>query len=185
MSARWDALFADLEAQAAERARSERSAEVDELVRAEWAQHTLTDRLRAALGSTVTLRGEGTLAVTGRLQQAGPDRVLLSEGAGREALVVTAAVHTVAGLGRRTAAPAASVASRLGLRHVLRGVARDRSAVRIQLRDGSQLDGTLDRIGGDFVELAAHPAGEPRRRAAVRESLVVATGSIVALRRDE
>ena len=185
MTARWDALFADLEAQAAEQARSDRDAEVDELWRAESARHTLTDRLRAALGSTVTLRGDGSLAVTGRLQHAGPDWLLVSEGAGREALVATAAVHTVAGVGRWTAAPAGSLESRLGLRHVLRGVARDRSAVRLQLRDGSQLDGTLDRVGADFVELAAHPAGEPRRRGSVRERLIVATGSIAAVRRDE
>ena len=184
MTERWDALFADLESQAVEDTRSQRGAEVDELVRAETAQLPLTARLRAAVGTALTLRCAGALVVTGRLERVGPDWLLVSEGAGREALVVVAAVHTVAGLGRRSAGELSVVESRLGLRHALRGVARDRSAVRLHLRDGTQADGTLDRIGADFIELAAHPAGESRRRGTVREQLVVAAAAVVAVRRE-
>jgi len=66
----------------------------------------------------------------------------------------------------------------------LRGIARDRSAVRLLLRDGSALAGTVDRVGADFVELAAHPAGELRRRVEVRDVLVVPTAALAVVRRE-
>jgi hypothetical protein len=67
----------------------------------------------------------------------------------------------------------------------LRGIVRDRSVVRLHLRDGVILDGTVDRVGGDFLELAMHAAGELRRRKEVREVMVVALAAVVALRRDD
>jgi hypothetical protein len=75
------------------------------------------------------------------------------------------------------------VAGRLGLRSVLRGIARDRSAVRIELVDGTTVDATIDRVGADFVEVAVHPAGEPRRRADVRDVEVIPFGAVAAVRR--
>ena len=54
----------------------------------------------------------------------------------------------------------------------------------MHLLDGTVLDGTPDRVGADFVELALHPAGEQRRRSTVSQLLVVATEAIVAVRRD-
>ena len=78
------------------------------------------------------------------------------------------------------AAPGA-VEARLGLAHAVRGIARDRSGVRLLLRDGRSLGGTLDRAGADFVEFASHPAGEARRPAAVREVVVVAYSAIAAV----
>jgi hypothetical protein len=74
--------------------------------------------------------------------------------------------------------------SRLGIGQVLRTVARDRSVLRIYLSDTTVLDGTLDRVAKDFVEIAAHPAGEVRRRADVREVLIVPIGALGVLRRD-
>ncbi|HEU5269074.1 MAG TPA: hypothetical protein VFU36_04055, partial [Jatrophihabitans sp.] len=64
------------------------------------------------------------------------------------------------------------------------GIARDRSAVRLHLSDGTTLDGTVDRAGADFVELAVHPVGEPRRRSAVSQTVLVASAAVVALRRE-
>jgi hypothetical protein len=53
----------------------------------------------------------------------------------------------------------------------------------VHLIDGTTADGTIDRIGADFVEIAAHAAGELRRRSEVRDVLVVPLGAVAAVRR--
>lgn len=182
---RWAALFADLEAQAEVLAQAERSVEVDERTRGEVGALRLRDRAVAALGSPVRLRAAGGVTAAGELMRVGPDWLLLEEGGGREVVVATAHLISLRGLGRYSAVPhnEGHVESRLGLRHALRGMARDRSAVRITLVDGSTVDATVDRIGADFVEVATHSAGEVRRRQDVRDIELVPIAAISAVRR--
>jgi hypothetical protein len=185
VATRWEALFADLEAQAAALDIAERAVEVEERTRIEVGRIRLVDRLRPAVGATVRLRCIGDDLVTGRVACVGPDWLLVVDGAGREAVVVTAAVLSVSGLGRLSAVPESEsvVESRLGLHHALRGIARDRSAVRIAVIDGTVIDGTIDRLGADFVEVAAHAAGESRRRNQVREVALVPLSALAVVRR--
>ncbi|MGI8677355.1 MAG: hypothetical protein ACR2LX_01430 [Jatrophihabitans sp.] len=182
---RWNDLFADLEAQAAALETAERAGEIDERTRAEIGSLGLLERLRGAVGLPLRLRGAGSLAVTGRLDRVGPDWVLVEEGAGREVLLATAALVSVRGLVRYSATPdsLSVLESRLGLRHALRGIARDRSAVRLHLVDGSTVDATIDRIGADFLEVATHAAGEARRRQDVRDCELLPVTALVAVRR--
>ncbi|MEO9237795.1 MAG: hypothetical protein ABI418_06850, partial [Jatrophihabitantaceae bacterium] len=150
---RWDGLFADLEGQAEALSIAERSAEIEDRTRYETGQLALIDRLRPSIGQPLRLRCLGAVSVSGVLRRAHPDWLLIEESAGREALLIAAALCSIAGLGRQ-ASPVGSasiVQSRLGLRHALRLVARDRSSVRMHLRDASVLDGTLDRVGADHV----------------------------------
>ncbi len=181
---RWDALFGDLEAQADALEHAERAAEVDERTRIEVATLALVDRLRAAVGSPLRLQCAGALLLAGDVRRVGPDWVLLDEG-GREDLVPLAAVLGISGLSRLSAVPNSSspVESRLTLRHVLRGLARDRSAVQVARVDGSTLNATIDRVGADFVELALHAAGETRRRSEVRDVVDVPFRAVAAVRR--
>jgi small nuclear ribonucleoprotein (snRNP)-like protein len=183
---RWDELFADLNAQVGARQIAERSAEIEDRTRYEFGQLALVDRLRSAIGGQVRIRCAGGVTMAGRLVRVQPEWLLLIEPAGREALVAVTAVRSVGGLGPWSAAAGgqSAVDARLGLRYALRTVARDRSAVRIHLRDGEALDGTLDRIGADFAELAEHPPGEFRRRAEVTGFVTVPFSAIVAVRRD-
>ncbi|HET6209177.1 MAG TPA: hypothetical protein VFD94_02280 [Jatrophihabitans sp.] len=183
---RWDELFADLDAQAEALRIAERAAEIEDRTRYEAGQLSLVDRLLPAVGNQVRLRCAGGLLITGRLGRVHPEWLLMVEPASREAVVASAAIDSIGGLGPWSAAPdgRSVVGARLGLRHVLRLIARDRSAVRIQLREGGVLDGTLDRVGADFVELAEHPAGELRRRAEVTAMVAVPVAAIVAVRRD-
>jgi hypothetical protein len=181
---RWDDLFADLEAQAEALATAERAAEVDELVRLETSRLRLVDRLRPAVRGSVKLRCVGGLVLSGTLGRVGADWLLLDEGAGREAIIATAAISSVAGLGRLSGPAGSALETKLGIGHVLRGVARDRSVLRACLTDAGVIDGTLDRVGLDFVEIAAHAPGELRRRSEVREVLLVPISSLAVLRRD-
>lgn len=182
---RWEGLFADLEAQAEALEIAERAAEIDERARVELGRIRLLDRLRPAIGWSVRLRCLGD-AVAGAVRRVGPDWVLLDEGGGREAVVATASLVGVSGLSRFSAVPdtESTVESRLGLRHVLRAIARDRSAVRITDRSGGTLDGTIDRLGADFIEVAEHAAGEARRWTGVREVAVVPLAALTVVRRN-
>lgn len=182
---RWDGLFADLEGQADALARAERAAEIDDRTRTEVGRLGVAERLRAAVGLPVRLRLPGDLAVAGELRRVGPDWLLVAEDAVREALVPMVAVLGVRGLARFSATPGTEgvVESRLTLRHAVRGLVRDRSVVRVHLVDGATVDGTVDRVGGDFLEVAAHAAGEVRRRHEVRDTELLPLAAIAAIRR--
>jgi hypothetical protein len=183
---RWDAMFADLEAQADALEVAERAGEIDERVRAELGTLSLFDRLRPAISSPVRLRTVGAGVVTGTISRVGPDWVLLDQDGGREALVRLDAITAIGGLGRTTAAPDSVdlVTARLGLWFVLRRIARDRSAVTVRLADGSSLHATVDRVGADFIEVAVHAPGEPRRARSVREGLLLPMAALVAVHRE-
>ena len=182
---RWDDLFTDLEAQAEALDVAARAAEVGERTRVEVSALGMVDRLRAALGTAVRIRLAGDLTISGTVERVGPDWLLIDEGAARECVLAIAAVRSVSGLGRFSAVPGAEevVESRLKLRSALRGIARDRSAVRLHLVDGAVLDATVDRVGADFVEVARHAPGEPRRHGEVREVVLVPFGALAAVRR--
>jgi hypothetical protein len=182
---RWDDLFADLEAQADALAVAERAGEVDERTRIELGGLALSDRLRAAVGTALHVQLAGGVSLSGTLDRVGVDWLLLDEGVGREAFLALAAVLSVGGLGRSAAVPGSegAVHARLTLRSALRGIARDRSPVRLHLTDGSAFDTTLDRVGADFVDVALHAPGEVRRRSEVRGARTVPVAAIAAVRR--
>ena len=73
-------------------------------------------------------------------------------------------------LGRGWAPHEDPVAGRLGLAHALRALARARARVRIRLAgEGPQavLEGTVDAVGRDFLDLALYPDDDYRRRESV------------------
>jgi len=181
---RWQRLFADLEAQAEALAASEFEAEVAERTRIEVGRLRLVDRLRPTTGHAVQVTCLGAGLVCGRLDQVGADWLLLTEDPARELLVCLHAVTSLLGMGALSATPGSEgqVGSRLDLRHALRGLVRDRAPVRVVLVDGGTVAGTLDRVGADFVELAEHPQGEPRRATSVRQVRTIPIASLAAVR---
>ena len=181
---RWEELFADLEAQAEALQVAEREVEVAELVRLETSRLELASRLRPAVGTTIRVRCLGGTALAGRLVAVGTGWLLLDEGAGREALLVAGGGDLDRRPGPAVRRPGSALMPASASGSVLRGVARDRSVLRVCLTDSSVLDGTLDRVGADYVEFAVHAAGELRRREEVREVLMLPIGALAVLRRD-
>lgn len=178
---RWDALFGDLEAQLDAADAAELAASVGEAVRAEVGAITVGQRLRAAAGDVVAVGTAGPV-VRGRLTGVGPDWVLLE--AATEVLVPMGAVVWVQGLGRRAdVREPGRVCQRLGLRPVLRGLARDRATVRIACAAADPVAGTIDRVGADHLDLAVHEPGEPRRAGAVRGVRTIAFSGLAAVSR--
>lgn len=181
---RWQRLFADLQAELAAAAAAAERAEDASRIRLETGAVRLAERLGGALGREVVLRCRGAGELRGVLAEAGAGWVLLAEPGERDLLVAVAAVRTVGGLDRGTAVPdTGEVARRLDLRWAVRGLARDRSPVQVLLDDGGVLTGTVDRVGADFLELAEHPADQPRRMAAVHGVRAVALDAVAAVRR--
>jgi hypothetical protein len=181
---RWDRLFEDLEAQLEVAEREEFAAEVSDRSRREVALVHLADRLRTALGTPVELTIVGTGPLAGVLRRVGASWLLLDVSAQPAALIPSEAILAARGLPGGVVEPArvGVVESRLDLAHVLRAITRDRAPVTLWLRDGTQCTGTLDRVGADFVDLAEHPAGEPRRAGQVSAVRTVTFAGIGAVR---
>lgn len=167
---RWDALFGDLESELAGADAADLRAEVADRTRREYARLRVVDRLRPALGHPVRLGLAAGVVISGRLGEVGADWLLVDDGTSA-VLVALAHLYSVGGLGALSAAPHSEgrVSAALDLRHPLRRLARERAAVTVGLADGTIVSGTVDRVGRDFVEVAEHPAGEPRRPATVRQ----------------
>ena len=179
--ARWERLFADLEAQYDAAADAEFGGEVADRSRREMALVKLADRARSTTGD-VQLGLAGADVLHGRVVACAPDWVLIATEAA-EVLVPLAAVTWVRGLSATAETPASAVAARLTLGHALRGLARDRAETTVLLRSGERLTGTVDRVGADFIDVAEHALGEPRRAGAVRAVRTVPFAALAALRR--
>ncbi len=164
---RWDELFADLEGRARALESQQRAAEIADRIRGENAQVALVNRLRRHLGAPLRLLVTGAGELAGVVTRVGPDHVLLDgdRPGESESLVALLAVASVWDLSTEAVSPdsVGAVEARLGLASVLRGVAADRSAVTVVLREGSRLHGTLGRVGQDWCEVAEHEIGEVAR----------------------
>lgn len=183
---RWERLLADLEAVEEARQRAELLGEASERSRAETARVTLAARLRAAEGSRLSFEIDGGQRCAGTVAGVGPDWVVIEDSA-VQWLLASRFVLWVEDLPRYAAPEPEGAAKRiydsLGLRHILRGIAADRSAVHIGLGQPEPVSGTIDRVGADFIDLALHPSGELRRPREVNAHRVVAIDAIRYLRR--
>lgn len=161
---RWDVLFADLEAQmGGELAAEERAIRADE-IRVDRGRRDLASRVADLAGAgEVALRLlDGSLHVI-RLEAAGEKWIGATANGGRTRMIVpTSAIVTASVRGGTVGAGGAVDRTTLGIRVVLRDLARRRCAVTVTTSVVS-LHGTIDAVAGDHLELAAHTVGAPRR----------------------
>ncbi len=181
---RWDALFADLEAEADAQAAAERRSEVAERIHAEFGRLRLIDRLQPLLGRPdrqIRVGLPASEAIAGSVLSIGSDWLLLSqEGADVEWLVPLAAMTWIEGLGPQAAEPGweGLVGAKFGLRIALRRLVRDRSTVSLTLVSGHIRQGRLARVGADHLVLEA--AAEQSRASA---GTTIPLSAIACLRR--
>lgn len=184
---RWQQLFEDLAARQRALELQERAAEIAEHTRAERGQVGLLDRLTATLGAPVRCRVRGVGRLEGVLADVGADWVLLEapQGgpAGREMLLPVPALLAVEGLSRRADPDPAAASRRLGLRHALRAVSRDRAPVRVHDVEGDHVTGTIDAVLADHLDLSRHADDEPRRGPALRGTVSLPYAALVLVRR--
>jgi hypothetical protein len=197
---RWDNLFDDLESQLAQELTAE---EVDlqaEEERFRLARLSIRDRLRALAAAPaapdrvfrLVLADSSTVEVSpatfGRDWLAGE---LLGESRRRPQCVIPLDAidgvtltrdQVLLGLDGSAGEEAPSALSaRLGLPFVLRDLCRRRQAVELRLRDG-RMHGTIDRVGRDHLDLAAHEPGAARRESAVVDYRIVRLEHIVLVK---
>lgn len=181
-------LFADLAGQLAAAETVDLDAAVADLTRAEAATIGLEDRLRASLGQPVQLFLGGGHDLWGEVREVAP-HWLLVVATGREVLVPLHAVEAIRGLGVRAAPgpgpvgpadPDGRTVGRtavLSLGHALRGIARDRTVVRVRTTSREHV-GRINRVGRDHLDLAPVPL-EGRGGTGGPDAVVVAVSSIV------
>ncbi|WP_328996480.1 hypothetical protein OG394_17690 [Kribbella sp. NBC_01245] len=184
---RWDALFEDLESQFDALTEGDLYGEVADRIRAEVGRITVLDRLRGGVGGTIRVELGSGNAVQGVLSRVGKDCLLLAAERYDEWLIPATALTGVHGLGPWAESEQGAVAAKLGLAHLLRGIARDRSPVTVFCVgvDQHSVTGTIDRVGADFLEMAEHPLDAPRRRGEVYNTRLVPTTGLAAVRRRE
>lgn len=179
---RWDALFADLESQFDALQEGDLYGEVADRIRTEVGKITVLDRLRGAVDTVVRVELRNAEPVQGLLTRVGKDCLLIEAERSEEWLIPVAALVAVHRLGPWAEPAVGAVAGKLGLAHLLRGIARDRSPVTL-FCGGVPVVGTIDRVGADFLEIAEHPLDAPRRRTEVYNVRLVPTQALCALRR--
>lgn len=146
---RWDRLFDELEAQAADIERDERDALVDELRDGDWAETSWRD----LAGGRVVVEVLGAGRVAGHVTLVNERLVQLSG----ERVDHVVAVGAVVALheSERRADDVGRVDAKLGWGHVFRALRAAGEPVAVRLVDGSSRDGTVDVVGRDFVRLRA------------------------------
>ncbi|HEX8134556.1 MAG TPA: hypothetical protein VF880_14155 [Actinomycetes bacterium] len=151
--------------------------------------------LRAGIGETVLweqlARRTGTQAVAhagsrrfrGVVVASYPEFLVLHDGDGTEHLIRYGPATSVALPAEPTTlqpAPAAA-ARRYRLSLALRELARRREPVRVELVDSGRVDGTIEAVGSDYLEIAEHDPGEARRRRAVKARRFLGLAAIAAV----
>lgn len=181
MQMRWDALFADLEAQLASVREQVLESEVSERLRTDFAAMELAGRLHSQAGRLLKIDLGLPGTVEGVLSHVGRGWVVL-EGSGHSFVVALDHALSISGMDRFSDVEAP--AARLGLASALRGLSRNRAQVRVHpagVPPASALEGTVDRVGKDFFELSLIPHGEPRRAENVRGVYTLPLSAVAAV----
>ena len=174
-----DALLAGLQDQADAMDAAYDDSAAEDLARAERAEIPLLDRLRTAHAIVVDVVDHGP--VSGTVSDVGRDVVVIEASDGAWAIAI-AGIAGVMGV-PESAREAPGVGGRLGLASIVRAWSRERSVVRVYRRGSAPVDGTIDRVGSDHLDLAEHDPGRPRLGGEVRRTVVVPFAAISALRR--
>lgn len=179
---RWNDLFADLESQLEFGQWEAVEQDAAELTRGMWAELTLMDRLRAALGREIRVLLRDGRHLNLLLHSVGPTWIGGADDAGA-LLMPREAILSVGGGLRRASVPRRPLQAGPKMASVYRMLARRREAIQIDGRHGLTLaEGTIDRVGRDHLDLALHARDEFRRDGALRGFRIVPFDAIQLVR---
>jgi hypothetical protein len=175
-------VFDDLEAEFEAGLRREAEQETMAAVRAELGATVLWEQLARRVDSEVVAFA-GPRTLRGSVAASYPEFLVLRAGDGGEHLIrygpaVSFALPAEPPALRPTPGPAVR---RYRFALALRELARRREPVRVALVDGTGVDGTIEAVGSDYLEVAEHDPGEARRRAAVRARRFVGFAAVAAV----
>ena len=181
---RWDALFADMEAQLAARQRLDLEAEIAERALVDSAGVELADRLRGSLGLSIRVHLSSGSTFQGELSHAGSEALVLDEPQ-HQMLIPYAAAAQYVGLSRLAVPEPSTVRKRLGLGSAIRGLASNRARVTILVARGraeATVHGVIDTVGRDFLDLAVTREAEDRRPVNARQVVTIPFGALAGIR---
>lgn len=179
---RFDRIFEDLEGQFVHQEQEEMRAVSEDLTRAERAQVTLAERLRAAGDRPITAHLGHELRVTGSVEEIGSDWLELRDRTdGARLIVRSASISLISGLPDRARLLGESVRPPQSLRSVLRSMARDRGVVRVETTAG-RLTGRIATVGADAMDMYQLPTGEVSSSGAGSARLTVVMSALLAVR---
>lgn len=179
---RWNDLFADLEAQLEFGQWQAVEQDAAELTRGMWAELTLIDRIRAAMGQRVRI-----VLQDGRTQQlevkaVGPSWVGGVDDTSSLILAREVIVGVDANL-RRAEVPSRPLQAGPSLAGIYRILSRRREPLQILAKNGSVLaEGTIDRVGKDHLDVALHARDDFRRSAALQGLRIIPFDAILLVR---
>lgn len=179
---RWNDLFADLEAQLLFGQWEAVEQDAAELTRGMWADLTLMDRLRAALGRRLrfVLRDDRLQNV--ELKVVGPTWVGGFDGTSAVIIPRNAIIGVDTDLSRAHV-PARPLQAGPSILAIYRMLARRREPLQIFSVQGKLLaEGTIDRVGKDHIDVALHAREDFRRSSALQGLRIISTEAVQLVR---
>lgn len=164
-----DPFLRHLEIKAAAGQRFEAQARTAEALRAATSELRLWQQLSRLIGTRIDVQA-GAIHVSGQLAGSYPDYLVVDCDSGWTHLVRLGAGVTVATApGAAPTGPTSGgvLARRYRLQVAALELERRREPVRVVLSGGALTTGTIDQVGRDYLQLAQHALGEPRRAHAV------------------
>jgi hypothetical protein len=175
-------VFDELEAEFEAGLRREAEQEAAAALRAGLGETVLWEQLARRVGTRAVARA-GSRTFRGVIVASYPEFLALRDDDQTEHLVRYGPALSIAlpaetaGLRPTPAGPA----RRYQLALALRELARRREPVHLDLVDGGRVDGTIEAVGSDYLEVAEHHLGEARRRAAVKARRFVGFAAVAAV----
>lgn len=153
---------------------------INELARIEASQLALSEALRGALDTRLSVVMVNGTAFHGRVAMVEPQWLLLNEG-DRSIILPLVKVLSVHGLSNRRAKTTSNIPYTLPA--ALRVLARNRSMVVLELdgAGGGSIRGVLDQVGADFVQLMQLADGVGRDGGNRQGSVVLPVAGLCAI----